>query len=63
LLKAKGIRVAEWLVSHKVDRVVLKEGLQGKGPEFVFADAGVEMILTEAETIGQALETLANKPS
>jgi len=55
--------VAEWLVSHKVDRVVLKEGLQGKGPEFVFADAGVEMILTEAETIGQALETLANKPS
>jgi cation diffusion facilitator family transporter len=56
LLKAKGIRVAEWLVSQKLDRVVLKEDLQGKGPEYVFADAGVEIILTEAETVAQALE-------
>ncbi len=56
--KAKGIRVAEWLVSQKVDRVVLKENLQGKGPEYVFADAGVEMILTEAETASLALEAL-----
>jgi cation diffusion facilitator family transporter len=56
--KAKGIRVAEWLVSQKVDRVVLKENLQGKGPEYVFADAGVEMILTEAETVSLALEAL-----
>ena len=58
LLKAKGIRVAEWLVSQKVDRVVLRENLQGKGPEYVFADAGVEMILTEAETVSLALEAL-----
>jgi cation diffusion facilitator family transporter len=58
LEKAKGIRVAEWLVSQKVDRVVIKENLQGKGPEYVFADAGVEMILTQAETVSQALETL-----
>jgi cation diffusion facilitator family transporter len=56
--KAKGIRVAEWLVSQKVDRVVLKEDLHGKGPEYVFADAGVEMILTEAETASLALEAL-----
>ena len=56
--KAKGIRVAEWLVSQKVDRVVLKENLQGKGPEYVFAAAGVEMILTEAETVSLALEAL-----
>jgi hypothetical protein len=41
-----------------VDRVVIKENLQGKGPEYVFADAGVEMILTQAETVSQALETL-----
>jgi cation diffusion facilitator family transporter len=58
VLKAKGIRVAEWLVSQKVDRVVLKENIQGKGPEYVFADAVVQMILTEAETVSQALETL-----
>jgi cation diffusion facilitator family transporter len=58
--KAKGIRVAEWLVSQKVDRVVLKENLQGKGPEYVFAAAGVEMILTEAETVSLALEALGS---
>ena len=49
--KGKGIRVAEWLVSQKVDKIVLKELLQGKGPEYVFADAGVEMIYTKAEFV------------
>jgi predicted Fe-Mo cluster-binding NifX family protein len=58
--KAKGIRVAEWLVSQKVDRVVLKENLQGKGPEYVFAAAGVEMMLTEAETVSLALDALGS---
>jgi cation diffusion facilitator family transporter len=58
LPKAKGIRVAEWLVSQKVDRVMLKENLQGRGPEYVFADAGVVMSLTEAGTLSLALETL-----
>ena len=58
--KAKGIRVAEWLVSKKVDRVVLKENLQGKGPEYVFAAAGVEMMLTEAETVSLALDALGS---
>jgi len=58
LSKAKGIRVAEWLVAHKVDRVVIKESLQGKGPEYVFADAGVEMIHSEAGTVSLALDRL-----
>jgi cation diffusion facilitator family transporter len=56
LPKAKGIRVAEWLVSQKVDQVVLKENLQGKGPEYVFANAGVEMRLTGADTVSLALD-------
>ena len=43
ILKAKGIRVAEWLVEQKVDIVVAKENLYNKkGPSYVFADAGVE---------------------
>jgi predicted Fe-Mo cluster-binding NifX family protein len=58
LLKAKGIRVAEWLVSQKVDQVVLKENLQGKGPEYVFANAGVELRLTTADTINLALDRM-----
>jgi cation diffusion facilitator family transporter len=53
--KAKGIRVAEWLVGHKADVVVLKESLRGKGPVYVFSDAGVEMRETEKETLRDAL--------
>lgn len=58
LSKAKGIRVAEWLVVQKVDQVVIKENLQGKGPEYVFADAGVETMSSEADTTNLALEGL-----
>jgi predicted Fe-Mo cluster-binding NifX family protein len=53
--KAKGIRVGEWLVGLKVDVVVLREDVHGKGPAYVFADAGVETRLTETTTLAQAL--------
>ena len=54
--KAKGIRVAEWLVAQKVDVVLLRESLRGKGPVYVFGDAGVEMRETGATTLAGALE-------
>jgi len=53
--KAKGIRVAEWLVSLKTDVVLLREDVQGKGPAYVFADAGVEVCLTQAATLTEAV--------
>jgi cation diffusion facilitator family transporter len=53
--KAKGIRVGEWLVGLKVDIVVLREDVHGKGPAYVFADAGVETRLSEATTLAQAM--------
>jgi cation diffusion facilitator family transporter len=53
--KAKGIRVAEWLVAQKVDIVLLKQSLRGKGPTYVFGDAGVEMQETTATTLEEAL--------
>jgi cation diffusion facilitator family transporter len=53
--KAKGIRVGEWLVGLKVDIVLIREDVQGKGPAYVFADAGVETRLTKATTLAQAL--------
>jgi predicted Fe-Mo cluster-binding NifX family protein len=55
LEKAKGIRVAEWLVAQKVDVVLLKQSLHGKGPTYVFGDAGVEMQETTATTLEEAL--------
>jgi cation diffusion facilitator family transporter len=56
LERAKGIQVAEWLVDQKVDVVLMKESLRGKGPVYVFGDAGVEMQETEAATLAEALE-------
>jgi predicted Fe-Mo cluster-binding NifX family protein len=53
--KAKGIRVGEWLVNLKADVVLLREDVHGKGPAYVFADAGVQTRLTEATTLPQAL--------
>ena len=53
--KAKGIRVGEWLVGLKTDIVLLREDVHGKGPAYVFADAGVETQLTRATTLAQAL--------
>ncbi|MEJ2210808.1 MAG: cation diffusion facilitator family transporter [Anaerolineae bacterium] len=53
--KAKGIRVSEWLVGLKADVVALREDVQGKGPAYVFADAGIETRLTEAATLDKVL--------
>jgi cation diffusion facilitator family transporter len=53
--RAKGIRVAEWLVAQKVDVVLLRQSLRGKGPTYVFGDAGVEMQETTATTLSEAL--------
>ena len=53
--KAKGIRVAEWLVEHKVDTVASKQSLKGKGPVYVFGEAGVEMQETEVTTLSEAM--------
>ena len=53
--RAKGIKVAEWLVEQKTDVVFLQESLRGKGPVYVFGDAAVEMRETEAQTLEEAL--------
>jgi cation diffusion facilitator family transporter len=59
--KAKGIRVSEWLVNQKVDLVLLKKSLSGKGPVYVFGDAAVEMWVTEAATLSVALSERASQ--
>jgi cation diffusion facilitator family transporter len=53
--RAKGIRVAEWLVAQKVDIVLVKQSLQGKGPVYVFGDAGVEMREIDDGTLEEAM--------
>jgi cation diffusion facilitator family transporter len=53
--RAKGIRVAEWLVAQKIDTVVLHQDVRGKGPDYVFREAGVELRYTDANDLAGAL--------
>lgn len=55
--KAKGIRVAEWLVKQKIDVVVTKDDLRNKkGPSYVFADAGVEGKTSDADNLNTVID-------
>ena len=63
LERGKGIRVAEWLVGEKVDVVLSCERLHGRGPAYVFRDAGVELRLTEAESIEAAINMAPSDPT
>lgn len=53
--RAKGIRVAEWLVARKVDRVFVPKGLKGKGPAYVFREAGVALEETDLRSLRDIL--------
>ncbi len=61
--KAKGIKVAEWLVAQKIDKVFVKESLQGKGPEYVLANAGIQTITFEGNTLDWPIERIKGENS
>ncbi len=61
LEKQKGIEVAKMLVGQGVDVLLLKESLEGKGPSYVLADAGVETRLAESDTLSQLLAELGGQ--
>jgi predicted Fe-Mo cluster-binding NifX family protein len=56
LEKGKGIKLAEFLVTMKVDVLYTKELFEGKGPEYVFSDAGVEIKKTNAQNLKNLME-------
>ena len=49
--KGKGIKVSEWLLEKGVDLVYSPKGFEGKGPGYVFSDAGVDVTVTEYRTL------------
>jgi len=53
--RAKGIRVAEWLIGQKVDAVYSREALHGKGPDYALRDAGVDAVHGDASTVDAAV--------
>jgi len=56
--RQKGIRVSEFLIGQGVDGLVVNESLEGKGPAYVLADAGIEVRMVPGGTLGEVLETL-----
>lgn len=58
LSKGKGLKVAQFLLGFKPDVVFSIEGLEGKGPGYAFAEAGVETVQTDAETLEELMADL-----
>jgi cation diffusion facilitator family transporter len=56
--RGKGIRVAEWLVSQRIDEVRLWEDIKHKGPGYVFADAGVIIMHTDVKHLESLLQEI-----
>ena len=55
--KARGILVAEWLIRDKIYLLIWREPL-GKGPEYAFRDAGVEVEVWEITRLTEAIDRL-----
>ncbi len=47
--------VAEFLIKREVDVLLLKEKFEGKGPEYALSNSDVEVVMTGAETMEEAL--------
>lgn len=56
--RGKGIMAAELLVKNGVDVVVVKRKFHGKGAQYVFRDAGVEIKATEKSTLREVMGEL-----
>ncbi len=54
--KGKGLKVSGFLLSTKPDVVVAGESLEGKGPGYALAEAGVETVATEAGSLREVVE-------
>jgi cation diffusion facilitator family transporter len=53
--KQRGLRVAQWLLRNRVDVLITRDDVQGKGPGYVLTDAGVAITVTEAMNRDEAL--------
>lgn len=56
--RGKGIRVAEELLARKVDAVITREDLEGRGPGYAFANSGVLMEMTDASSLTDLVDGL-----
>ncbi|MFX1495391.1 MAG: cation diffusion facilitator family transporter [Promethearchaeota archaeon] len=54
LEKRKGISIADWLISEKVDKVYSKKELK-KGPKLIFENSLVQVIITELSNLKEII--------
>jgi cation diffusion facilitator family transporter len=54
--KGKGVKLAEFLVERGIDILYVKEHFEGKGPEYVFSNAEVEVRITDCNTLHELPE-------
>ncbi|NLX50077.1 MAG: cation diffusion facilitator family transporter [Methanospirillum sp.] len=52
LAKGKGLAVANFILTFKPAAVATREEIAGKGPGYVFVEAGLETVRTDAEDLG-----------
>lgn len=60
--KAKGIKVAEWLLENGLDVLIARHDQAGKGPSFVLGKGGAEIFLTEEIEAEKALAMVRSEP-
>jgi len=56
--KAKGIKVANWLLGNGIDVLISLRDQDGKGPGFVLGNGGAEILLTKETNAEKALEAV-----
>jgi len=57
-VKRKGLKVAELLVTHKIDKLILEESVAKKSAFYVLEDAYVEFVETDADTVEEIIEEI-----
>lgn len=58
--KAKGIKVAKWLLDNGLEVLISHHDQSGKGPGFVLGNAGAEILLTKETNAEKALAIIEN---
>lgn len=53
--KGKGMKLAKFLVEKRVDILYTRERFDGKGPEYVFSEAEVEVKKTDIKKLSDLI--------
>jgi predicted Fe-Mo cluster-binding NifX family protein len=59
--KGKGIKLAELLVEKGVNVLFIRKSFEGKGPEYVFSNAEIDVQITNKETINDLMNSVEVK--